>query len=150
MTFLRRARARRRGLGHLAALLALTVALVSACLPLEPDEMYLYDRTNELRAQHGLPALLVHDELTVRAQQVADDLAARRVLQHSDLRQLGFAYNTAGENLGRGTSIETITQRLFDSPSHRANALSPWYGSQSVGIARGGDGLIYVVHLFSG
>lgn len=149
MTFTRAARRAGRGIRPLL-LLALTIGLASACIPLEAEEQVLYDRTNELRQQAGLPHLLIHDQLTQRAQAVADDLAARRALVHSDLSQIGYSWATAGENLGRGSDINAITDSLIASPGHRANMLNPAFISQSVGVARSADGRIYVVHLFSG
>ncbi|MGD9797821.1 MAG: CAP domain-containing protein [Acidimicrobiia bacterium] len=131
-------------------LVLLCTALASACIPLDGDEQYLYDRTNQLRHEAGLPNLLVHDSLTRRAQHLADDLAARRELAHSDLRQFGFSWATAGENLGRGPGIHEVTDKLIASPGHRANMLNPAFISQRVGVARAADGTVYVVHLFSG
>jgi uncharacterized protein YkwD len=135
---------------RLLVILGLVVGLASACIPLESDEQYLYDRTNELRAQNGLPPVLIYDELTTRARELAQQLASRKVLEHSDLHQIPFKWAIAGENIGRGTDIKTITDLFMASPSHRANILNPRFQSQSVGIARASDGTIYVVALFTG
>jgi uncharacterized protein YkwD len=135
---------------RLLLVLGLVVGLASACIPLETDEQYLYDRTNELRMQNGVRTLLLSDKLTARARLLAQDLAARGVLQHSDLHQIDIAWTTAGENIGRGNGIKYITDLFVASPSHRANMLNPSFLYQSVGIARANDGTIYVVHLFTG
>jgi uncharacterized protein YkwD len=135
---------------RLLVVLGLVVGLASACIPLQSDEQYLYDHTNDLRMQNGVRTLLLSDKLTARARVLAQDLAARGVLEHSDLHQIDIAWTTAGENIGRGNSIQYVTDLFLSSPTHRANMLNPTFLYQSVGIARANDGTIYVVHLFTG
>ena len=131
------------------AVLALSVlALAGACLPLSGQENHLFARTNELRRQHGLPALTQHDHLVRDARVRAQSLAARGVLAHSDLNTLSTSWSAAAENVGRSSSVEDITNRLIASSTHRANMLSGKYTHSGVGVAKAKDGTVYAVQLF--
>ena len=133
---------------RLAVVLVGLVAVASACLPFNSQEQYLYDATNKLRYDHGVPAIPGHDALTQRARELAAGLAAKGRLGHSDLRQLGVSWTAAAENVGRSSSIEDIYRLLAESPSHRENMLNPSFTFMSVGTARAKDGTVYAVQLF--
>lgn len=138
----------RRATPRVAVLLVSVVALASACIPFNSQEQYLFNKTNELRREHGVNAMGGMDELTERARTLAQGLAARGRLGHSDLSQLGVSWTAAAENVARSGSIEDIYRRLAASPSHRANMIDPKYVRTGVGTARGKDGSVYVVQLF--
>lgn len=124
------------------------VALASACLPFNSQEQYLFDHTNQLRSDRHVATLDGMDQLTERARVLAEGLAARGVLVHSDLNQLGVPWTAAAENIGRGGSIEQVFSMLAASPPHRANMVNSIYVRSGVGTARAGDGTVYVVQLF--
>lgn len=130
------------------ALVVGVVALVSACVPFNSQEEHLFNSTNQLRRDHGVNALGGMDELTLRARELAGSLAARGVLAHSDLHELGVAWTAAAENVARSSSIEDVYRRLAASPPHRANMIDARYQRTGVGTARGGDGSVYAVQLF--
>jgi uncharacterized protein YkwD len=131
-----------------AALLLVFALATTACLPLSADERLLSDRTNALRQQAGVPTLYQHDLLVERARIVAADLAARGVLQHSDLSKLGLPWQAAGENIGRGTTSAGVSEGLVASKVHRSNMLLSTFTHQGVGSAVGSDGRVYVVQIF--
>ena len=131
-----------------AALLVGVVALASGCIPFNSQEEYLFNHTNQLRHSQGVHAVAGMDQLTQRARYLAQGLAARRTLAHSDLSALGVRWTAAAENVGRGSSIEQVTQMLEASPGHRRNMLDPAYTNTGIGTARGKDGSVYVVQLF--
>lgn len=144
--------ARRRAvptrLPRAAALVIGVVALVSACVPFNSQEEHLFNKTNQLRRDHGVNAMGGMDELTVRARELAGSLAARGQLAHSDLKQLGVSWTAAAENVARSSSIEDIYHRLAASPPHRANMIDAKYTRTGVGTARAKDGSVYAVQLF--
>lgn len=140
--------ARRRALMPAIVVAALALAL-SACMPLNTDEQLLSDRTNAIRTQAGLPTLYQHDILVSRAREIAADLAARGVLQHSDLSEaIVLPFEAAGENIGRGSSARAVTESLVASKPHRANMVHGAFTHQGVGTAVAGNGTVYVVQLF--
>lgn len=141
-------RATPRSTVKLAALLVGVVAVASACLPYNSQEQYLFNKTNELRRSEGVNAMGGMDPLTSRARELAQGLAARGVLQHSDLQAMGVRWTAAAENVGRGSSIEQVYSMLAASPSHHRNMVNPAYTNTGIGTARGKDGSVYVVQLF--
>lgn len=148
MLDLARRRALPTTLPRAAALVVGVVALVSACVPFNSQEEYLFNKTNELRREHGVNAMGGMDELTLRARELARNLAARGSLAHSDLKQLGVSWTAAAENVARSASIEDVYRRLAASSSHRANMVNAKYVRTGVGTARGKDGSVYAVQLF--
>lgn len=138
----------RRAPARLAVLGVAAIALVAACTPLNSQEHYLFDSTNQLRADNHLGTLYEYEPLTAKARAWAATLAARGTLAHSDLRQLGVGYSMAAENVGRSGTIEDACSLLAASPTHRNNMLNPGYLLTGVGTARGKDGSVYVVQLF--
>jgi uncharacterized protein YkwD len=132
----------------IAALLVGVVAVASGCIPFNSQEEYLFNHTNQLRRSQGVHAVGGMDQLTSRARTLAQGLAARRTLAHSDLHALGVRWTAAAENVGRGSSIEQVYSMLQASPGHRRNMLDPAYTNTGIGTARGKDGAVYVVQLF--
>ena len=140
------ASARRRA--PLAALVVGIVAMASACLPYTSQEQYVFNHTNQLRRDQGVNALGGMDPLTSRARELAQQLAFRRTLAHSDLKAMGVRWTAAAENVGRAGTIEQVYAALEASPAHRANMVNPTYTNTGIGTARGRDGSVYVVQLF--
>jgi uncharacterized protein YkwD len=123
-------------------------ALLVACTPLNSQEQYLFVSTNDLRKANGLATISEYEPLTAKARWWAETLASEGRLAHEDLHQLGVKWTMAGENVGRGGSIEDIVRMLQASSSHRATMLEPGYQLTGVGTARAKDGTVYAVQLF--
>ena len=138
----------RRASVRLTVLVAATLLVVTACLPYNQQESYVYDQTNALRGSSGIAHVAPMDELTTRARTWARTLAARGQLAHSDLNQIGVAWTAAAENVGVSNSAEDVYRLLVNSPGHRTNMVNPKFTHTGVGTARGKDGRIYVVQLF--
>jgi uncharacterized protein YkwD len=85
-----------------------------------------------LRAEHDLPPVRVSAALNRIAEDYADLLALRGTVGHEvggslrmRLRQGGYLYVVAGENLGGGyRSIEEAFDRWIASPEHLRNLLA--------------------------
>jgi len=137
----------RRATPRVAIPLIAVLAVASACIPFNSQEEYLFNQTNGLRRDNGVPTMMGMDELTERARELAAGLAAKGRLAHSDLSQLGVPWTAAAENVGRASSIEEIYRLLEASPSHRRNMLDPRYVRSGVGTARAKDGTIYAVQI---
>lgn len=141
-------RASSRVSARVAVLAVIAIALLAACTPLNSQEIYLYNATNDLRASNGERKLAEYDPLTDKARTWAATLAAQGQLSHEDLHQLGVEWTMAAENVGRAGSIEQVVNLLEQSPEHRANMLNPDYFLTGVGTARAKDGTVYAVQLF--
>lgn len=105
-------------------------------------------RTNEARAEVGLPPLTVSNALTVAADAKAQDMVEHGYWNHfrptdqkapwDFIKDAGYSYKVAGENLARG--FETAggtTQAWLNSPTHRANLLSEKYTEVGFATVRG-------------
>jgi uncharacterized protein YkwD len=141
-------RATTRPTAKVAVLVVGVLALASACLPFNSQEQYLFNHTNQLRREQGIRTMNAMDPITARARQLAQGLAARGVLAHSDLHAMGVSWTAAAENVARAGSVEQVQSLLQASASHRTNMLNPIYTTMGVGTARGKDGSVYVVELF--
>ena len=141
-------RASTRVSARVAVLAVVAIALVAACTPLNSQEVYLLNSTNDLRASNGEQKLAPFDPLTDKARSWAATLAAQNSLSHEDLHQLGVQWTLAAENVGRAGSIEDVVRLLQQSPEHRANMLNASYALTGVGTARAKDGTVYAVQLF--
>jgi uncharacterized protein YkwD len=140
-------RASARPLARLIAA-GLLIAVLASCRPMNSSEANLFVSTNELREDHGLPALAQQEPLVDQARSWARALAAQGALSHSDPNQWNVAWTAVAENVGASSSMDEIVQSLEASPEHRHNMLSTKYTHQAVGTARGKDGRIYAVQLF--
>jgi uncharacterized protein YkwD len=94
--------------------------------------------TNSARAQSGLAPLSLNGELEQAAMAKAQDMANNHYWDHfrptdkkapwDFIHESGYQYTVAGENLARGFTTPTgITNAWMESPTHRANVLSPKY-----------------------
>ena len=125
---------------------ALLGIALSGCL--SPEDRYMLDAMNGLRASNGGGALQEQEELNVRAQQWAATLASQGRLRHSNLKTLPVPFSRAAENVGYGASVQQVHETLAASPAHRANMLNPDYTGVGIGTARAPDGRVYAVQVF--
>jgi len=103
----------------------------------------LVDLVNETRAENGLSPLQVNDKLGQSAFFKASDMIEKDYFAHTSsqgltpwywFKQAHYNYRYAGENLAIDfTDAETLFKAWLDSPTHKANILSPKY--EEIGIA---------------
>ncbi len=100
-------------------------------------------KTNEERVKEGLSPLVENELLNIAAQEKAKNMFEEDYWAHyapsgkdpwGFINNSGYKFSYAGENLARNfyTSPEVV-KAWMNSPSHRANILSPKY--QEIGIA---------------
>jgi serralysin len=90
--------------------------------------------TNEFRAQNGLNALKLNEELTVTGEFHSLDMAKNNYFEHTGLdgslpwdraKRVGFDSKLMAENIAAGQySPESVVQAWIDSPGHRKNLLN--------------------------
>lgn len=132
--------------GLLAALIVATFPVVAFA-----DERAAETAMAQARIAAGLQATAPDALLTRIAAQIAQDNAARRVLDHRDgqsrdlATRLGlYPYRAAAENLAMGTPDGTVVVRLWlDSPPHRANLLNAEVTHHGLARMRAADGQDY-------
>ena len=107
------------------------------------------------RARAGLAGWARSDRLESAAQGHACALARRGQISHrgilgtglrTRLWRAGYRAALAGENLAAGLeSAAAVVAAWMGSPGHRDNILSPGMQEVGLGVARGGDGMLYWV-----
>ncbi len=116
---------------------------------------------NEQRAQHGLAPLTMNSQLSQAASGKAANMFANNYWAHFGpdgttpwqfIRGSGYDYIDAGENLAKGfTNSSDVVNAWMNSPTHRANVLSPKYSDIGFAIVPGvleGEDTVLVVQMF--
>ena len=99
--------------------------------------------TNEFRAQNGLSALTMNEELAITAQKYSQTMAEGDFFNHigadgsapwDRAEAEGYTAMAMGENIAAGQlTPEQVVQGWIDSPGHRENMLNPSYTELGVG-----------------
>jgi uncharacterized protein YkwD len=106
---------------------------------------------NQFRADNGLGPLAEASDAIGKAELQAIAMANAGTIFHSDLASgIQPGWFAIGENVGYGGSVDQVAAELDASPPHRANLLSTSYDQYGVGVAVGGNGLVYVAEEFVG
>ncbi len=111
----------------------------------QQDKIITY--TNDVRRQKGLTELTDISTLTVSADTRAKDMADNNYFSHKGpnnhtlayfLKQSGYSYRVAGENLAMGFSdAQSVVNAWIKSPTHYANLIDSDYTQIGVGIEAG-------------
>jgi len=127
-------------------------------------EIYVTEKINGIRADHGLAPLRVTGKLRTAARRQSTDMAANDFLAHVDsqgndlqvrLARAGATeWRTIGENVGQSmgyrNNSDVIIAGWMKSPHHRDNILSSDYDSTGIGAAIAADGTLYLTQVFMG
>lgn len=124
-------------------------------LTISPEnEELMLALVNQERKANGLQPVVFDKELRDLARVHARDMFERGYFSHYNpegespfdrMEQAGITYTAAGENLALAPSVQLAHQGLMNSPGHRANILSPDFGSLGVGAIDGGIyGIMFV------
>lgn len=101
------------------------------------------DRVNALREAHELRPLALDDFLTKIAQSYSEQMASQGFFSHVTpkgqtmrvrLRQAGYMYKMAGENLAIASGPLAAHFAIEQSPGHRKNLLEPGYTQIGIGV----------------
>jgi uncharacterized protein YkwD len=111
----------------------------------EKDMLVLVNRE---RAAVGQPPLTVNKKAQAVARAYSKRMLAEGYFSHIDndghnpferMKAGGVSYDAAGENLALAPTLQLAHQGLMNSPGHRANILSPSYGTVGIGIIDAGQ-----------
>ncbi|MFN3219600.1 MAG: CAP domain-containing protein [Acidimicrobiales bacterium] len=125
-------------------------AAVLAPVPAAEDAFVAH--LNAARAEAGLEPLRRDDGLIDAARGWARWMGERRDLRHADDIVTGAPadWTKAGENVGRGGTVDAVWEAFMASPSHAANVLDPAFTRIGVGVVQTSDGIFYTAHRFAG
>ncbi len=148
----------KRALGYGAFFVALKVFAVifAAALPLQafvtPDALIaqrekIVALVNELRLENGLKPLAPAAGLSGSASERAADMSAAQYFSHEGpqgrnlahfLRQAGYGYYYAGENLAMGfADAQEVVAAWIKSPTHYANLIDKNFTEEGLGLSAG-------------
>lgn len=116
------------------------------------DEQLFVQMINELRASKGLPALVVHPELTTEARSWTNQMAAKDQLAHSPDMASGVTapWSVLGENVGmHGVhDLKQLFQAFVNSPAHYQNLIDSRFNYIGVGVVNTSEGKLWTTHRF--
>ncbi len=117
--------------------------------------------TNQSRQEAGVAPLTLNSKLNNAAQLKGKDMIADNYFAHtapdgttpwSFLKQAGYSYTAAGENLAMDfTEAESVHEALMNSESHRKNILNSKYKEMGIAVVTGpinGRDTILLVEFF--
>ena len=117
----------------------------------------LLNLVNQDRQAHGLPGLSDNPVLNLAALAKAQDMFEKNYFAHTSpdgvspwhwFKAVGYNYTYAGENLAEGfTNPDDLEKSWMNSPSHRANILSPFYSEVGLAVIQHNNTSV-VVQLF--
>ena len=129
-----------------AATLAVVVGVAA---PAGADVSFI----NAKRSSAGLAAVASNGGLTSLAQRHSQEMADAGRLFHTG--NLGASvssvlpgWQSVGENVGVGESVDAVNAMFMQSSAHRANVLGN-YNLAGVGVVQGGDGRYWVTQTFA-
>ena len=106
------------------------------------------------RQKNNLPPLQSSNALKELSREYARDMFSRGYFSHYNpegespfdrMKKKGITFLAAGENLALAPNVVLAHQGLMNSPGHRANILSPDFGTLGIGAIDGGIyGMIFV------
>ncbi len=104
-------------------------------------------QTNQQRLKTGLRPLVLNDKLTAAALAKAQDMFDNQYWSHTSpkgrepwdfIRESGYTYKVAGENLARDFHLTTeMIDAWMTSPTHRGNILNDKYDQIGVAVVEG-------------
>ncbi|MBO9540104.1 hypothetical protein J7643_05875 [bacterium] len=127
-------------------------------------EAIVFQQTNEERAKVGAKALASDPQLNALARSRSEDMVKRNYFDHVTpdgkkvfdmLKEMGFAYSTAGENIAYNSyplsqSPQRAMTAWMNSSGHKANILNTRFGRIGVGAyKRSSDGAIFYTQVFT-
>lgn len=110
-------------------------------------EMTMLQLVNSERQKMGLSKLTMNESLRSLARDYAKDMFARGYFSHYNpegespfdrMKQRNISFIAAGENLALAPNVQLAHQGLMNSPGHKANILSPDFGTVGIGVIDGG------------
>lgn len=137
------------------ALLALQVSVGSPeATAATARERALVRLINKARHRKGRDPLKIQPKLVRLARRHTRKMVRKGELFHnrrlsSDLNALGLSWSTAGENVGRATSVKTLHRAFMDSVLHRRNNLNGAFKKVGVGIVVA-SGIFWATVVFVG
>lgn len=141
--------------GLLLACIAVSTGFAKPLPTLSLDQVMSLVNTD--RASLGLPQLSINTNLNLAAMAKAEDMINNHYFAHTSpegvapwywIKNVGYNYAYAGENLAIGyQDASDLVNSWMNSPSHRANILSPNYRDMGLALVKSENSTL-VVQMF--
>lgn len=106
-------------------------------------------RINDLRADQGLVALKVHNQLVAKARDWAETMGEAGEIWHSHLPDgVTVKWRRLGENVGMGGTVDALHEAFVASPGHYENLIDPGFRYVGIGVFLDAEGTIFVSEVF--
>jgi len=137
-----------RLLKHVITILLITLITTLAVIyshSFIPKDTHLLDSVNKIRIENGLKPVKYNRKLAKSSMSKACDMNEKRYITHTSpdgklwefIKDTGYHYVMAGENLAQGCTDEGCVELWMLSPKHKAIILDPRYKEGAV--SRCGD-----------
>ena len=114
----------------------------SECWTYRSSERQFGRLMNRARENAGLPRLSLDPEASKVARKHSREMVERDLLHHtpsSTLVRRVTRWEILGENVGVGSTVDSLHRAFMDSPPHRANVLYAKFRHVGVGVTRSDD-----------
>jgi len=135
----------------LIALIVGVAALVCVARPAAAagEDGYFVNAINAVRTSRGLAPLAVDGQLNSVAQAWSAQMAASGTLQHNPALATQVSnWRVVGENVGTGSSLDSIEAAFEASPHHFENMVDPQFTHIGVAVTRDSKGTYWVTEEF--
>lgn len=127
--------------------------VLSPAAAISVEEQAFLNAVNASRVAAGLAPLTYSEQLSALADLHSSQMASSGTIYHStDLgSKVGTVYanwTRAGENVGKGGSVESIHAAMLASPSHAANIYGD-YNLLGIGVETKPGGVMFVTEIFA-
>ena len=125
---------------------------------LSAQELNAVNLLNSDRLRYALPPLTVDPALSRLARMKSEDMRDNQYFAHTSptygdvrsmLRQFGYSYAAASENIAHHATVEKAQAAFLSSPGHRKNIMSSTYTKVGVGIAFDQKNHVYLTQIFA-
>ena len=124
-------------------------AVASATATGDSNAASFVAKANAERQARGLAPYVVKSDLAAVAARHSARMAQRNSLYHNPaLGSEVSGWQSVGENVGMGGSVDSIHKAFMDSPSHRANIVSTQFTEIGVGTVTDSRGVLWVTQVF--
>ena len=123
----------------------------SACWNYKDSEKKFARKANAARANLGLGKYRLDPELSKVARKHTQEMIRANDLFHTTSDQLRARvtnWSLLGENVGVGSTVDSLHTAFMNSPAHAANILHSAYKFQGVGVAKA-NGRMWVTVIFA-
>lgn len=121
------------------------------CYTYKADEKSFVSKMNSARKSKGLGALRLDPELSKASAVHTKEMVKAQLLHHTSttaLKRRVTNWNSLGENVGSGGSVDSLHSAFMNSPAHKANIMHSAFNNVGVGVTVESNGRMWVTVIF--